>query len=163
MNNFDLISLLIVFGGSFFFLLLGLTVGTRIGQLHRKDLQKREARFEHMLVTDLKTFPGGTRTDSHGVMVTGQVVLGCDYFKTFLAKLRNIFGGEVGSFVSILERARREALLRMLEEAHDQGYEAVCNVRYETSAIGVAMGRSGMAMVEVFVYGTAYRPAESSL
>lgn len=160
--NEDMIGLAIFFGGTLFLLFLGLTVGTTVDLRHRKDLTRREAELSNMLITDLKSFPGGAEIGSHATMVMGQVVIGSDYLKTFLAKLRNIFGGEVGSFVSLMERARREALLRMMQEAQDRGYDAVCNVRYETSNIGAAMGRRGMAMVEVFVYGTAYRPTEHS-
>ncbi len=158
--NEDVLGLIFFFGGTFFLLFLGLTVGTTVDRMHRKNLTKRELELSDMVVTDLKTFPGGADANSHGTLVMGQVVIGSDYLKTFLAQLRNIFGGEVGSFVSLMERARREALLRMLQEAQDRGYDAVCNVRFETSNIGASMGRRGMAMVEVFVYGTAYRPTE---
>ena len=40
-----------------------------------------------------------------------------DYFKRFLAGLRMIFGGRVSSYESLLDRARREALLRMRLQA----------------------------------------------
>ena len=38
-------------------------------------------------------------------------------FKRFLANLRRLIGGRVKSYESILDRARREALLRMKTEA----------------------------------------------
>ncbi len=160
MYSGDTIQLVVVFGGTAFFLFLGLTVGTTVDRMHRKRLDQREAEFASMLVTDLKSFPGGADAASHATLVMGQVVIGSDYLKTYLAKLRNIFGGEVKSFLSLMERARREALVRMLQDAQDRGFDAVCNVRYETSNIGVAMGRRGMAMAEVFAYGTAYRSNE---
>jgi len=158
----DAIQIVLFFGTTLFLLFLGLTVGTTVDRLHRKRLLKRETEFANMLVTDLRTFPGGAETASHATLVMGQVVIGSDYLKTYLAKLRNIFGGEVRSFLSLMERARREALLRMMQEARDRGYDAVCNVRYETSNIGVAKRRRGMAMAEVFAYGTAYRSTELS-
>ncbi|MFT6733724.1 MAG: hypothetical protein ACJAS9_001914 [Polaribacter sp.] len=39
-----------------------------------------------------------------------------DYFKRFLAGLRNIFGGRVVTYESLVDRARREAILRMKEK-----------------------------------------------
>ncbi len=162
MDAGDIFVMIYLFGGTAFLLFLGLTVGTTVDRRHRKRLDERETELASMLVTDIKTFPGGAEQASHATLVMGQVVIGSDYLKTFLARLRNIFGGEVRSFLSLIERARREALVRMMQEARDRGFDSVCNVRYETSNIGVAMGRRGMAMAEVFVYGTAYRSTEQS-
>ena len=60
-------------------------------------------------------------------------------------------GGDVASEG---ERARREALCRMLEDAQRLGATAVINVRYETANIG-GMGPNSMPMAEVVAYGTA--------
>ena len=55
-------------------------------------------------------------------LVSGSAVISVDYFKRILFSLRNIFGGNVKSYESLLERARREALLRMKELARERGY-----------------------------------------
>jgi len=88
-------------------------------------------------------------------MVLGQVVLGCDHFRALLGKLANLIGGEVRSFSYLYERARREALLRLKEEARHCGGEALLNVRFDTSSI--SSGRGGGIMVEVLASGTAVR------
>ena len=62
-----------------------------------------------------------------------------DYFKRFLAGLRNIFGGTVRSYESLIDRARREAVLRMKEMAGDAS--VIVNVRIETSNIGMKSGK----------------------
>ncbi len=59
-----------------------------------------------------------------------------------------VFGGRVKSYESLLDRARREALLRLKKDAMDEGYHAVVNVRFSTSSI--AQGAA-----ELFAYGTA--------
>ena len=82
------------------------------------------------------------------------MVIASDYFKTFTAGLINIFGGRVTPFESLVDRARREALLRMKEQASQTGASIVFNVKLETTRI--ATGRLGA--VEVLAYGTALTP-----
>ena len=84
-----------------------------------------------------------------------EVVIASDYFKTFAASLRKLVGGELRTYESLMERARREALLRMLESARRLGANCVLNVRFSTSNIGTARRRQAAAMVEVYAYGTA--------
>jgi uncharacterized protein YbjQ (UPF0145 family) len=57
-----------------------------------------------------------------------------------------------------LERARREAILRMTEEAQQQGFDAIFNVRLETSRLANARrDGKGVAGVEMLAYGTAVK------
>ena len=49
------------------------------------------------------------------------------------------------------ERARREALLRLMEEAHAAGSREVHNIRYEFSRVG-STTKGG---AELLAYGTA--------
>ncbi len=88
----------------------------------------------------------------HGELVMGSAVIGTDYFKQFLSSWRMLFGGEMKSYQTVLGRARREANVRMLEQAFDLGARAVINVRYETSQIS-----RGLAASEIVAYGTMVR------
>jgi len=137
-------------------LLLGLVVGKTTEIRHFNRLDRRDQSLADMLVTDLRSFPGGVDTTKPPMMVTGQAVIATDYLKSFLAKLRKILGGELKSYRSLMTRARREAMLRMMEEAQAQGYNAVCNMRLDSADIGGMAGRRGVAMVEAFATGTAY-------
>ena len=83
----------------------------------------------------------------------GSAVISIDYFKRFLASLRNIFGGTVKSYESLIDRARREALIRMKEMAGDA--TVIVNVRIETSTIGRSANRKGVGCLEAIAYGTA--------
>ena len=78
------------------------------------------------------------------------MVVASDYFKSFVASLVNIFGGRVRTFEPLLDRGRREALLRVKEQASEIGASHVFNVKYETSRIG-----GGITTIEVMAYGTA--------
>jgi len=88
-------------------------------------------------------------------LVGGNVVVSSDYFKSFVAGLVNIFGGRVAPYESLIDRARREAVLRMKDEAHGLQATYVFNVKFETTRI--AVGRTGA--MEVLAYGTAMIPS----
>ena len=141
---------------SVFLILLGWIAGSAVEKRHLQSLAKREAQHAQFLVTDLRSCHGHDG-DGAELMVT-EVVIGSDYLKTFLAKIVNIFGGEITSFEALLTRARREARMRVIEEAHRRGYDAISNIRLETARIGAA----SMPMASVIVSGTAYRRAETS-
>jgi uncharacterized protein YbjQ (UPF0145 family) len=76
--------------------------------------------------------------------------------KVFFASLRRFFGGELGSYRSLMERARREAILRLIERARVLGYNALANVRIEGADVGGNATRRGLPMVGVIAHATAY-------
>ncbi len=141
-------------------LIVGWLAGRLIERNHFKSLREREARYQHIGVTTLK--PAG---DHPGVVfrayVDGQAVIAADVFKQRLASIRNFFGGEMRSMGTILARARREAILRMLEHAERLGADQVWNLRIETSTIGGGEEEQGRAMAEVHAYGTAVKLGQS--
>ncbi|NQT53906.1 heavy metal-binding domain-containing protein [bacterium] len=137
-------------------LILAWITGSTTEKRHFRRLAARERALKSMLVTDIKTFPGGAIPQQQAALVTGGAVIASDYLKSFFAHIRKIFGGELRSYLSLMERARREAILRMLEQAHRLGYNAVCNVRLNSADIGGMTGKKGAAMVECFASGTAY-------
>jgi uncharacterized protein YbjQ (UPF0145 family) len=82
------------------------------------------------------------------------VVISVDYFKKFVAGLRSIIGGRIASYESLVDRARREAILRMKQEAKKLNADYVFNIKMETSSI--SKGREdSIGSVEVLAYGTA--------
>jgi uncharacterized protein YbjQ (UPF0145 family) len=143
------------------FLILGFTIGTLVERAHFKRLAMREAALRDMFVTDTKSLPPGWNATLCG-LVTGEVVIASDYFKTFAAGLRKLIGGELHTYESLMVRARREATVRMLESAKRQGANGVLNVRFSTSNIGSARRRRAAAMVEMYAYGTAMHIADVS-
>ena len=84
-------------------------------------------------------------------LVSASVVIGCDYFKVFLASLRNIFGGNVSAYESVLDRGRREAILRIRESAYRMNADLVMNIKIET----VMLSEQTMSQVCITAYGTA--------
>lgn len=88
------------------------------------------------------------------VLVTGNVVISVDCFKRFVAALRNLFGGRVTAYETLLDRGRREALLRMKDQAETLGTGLVLNIKFETASISKGAGNT-IDCIEVLAYGTA--------
>ena len=132
----------------------GFSIGTLVERRHFRRLERREAALRHILVTDTRTLPPGCQRKPFG-MVTGEVVVSADYFKTFAAQLKKIIGGELRTYETLMERARREALVRAMEAAQRMGANCVVNVRFATSIIGSLQRHGRAAMVEMYAYGTA--------
>lgn len=87
-------------------------------------------------------------------LVTGSVVISIDYFKRVYASLINFFGGEMSAYESLIDRARREAVLRMKEEAPDS--DIIYNLRIETSSISKnSLKKNSIGSIEAIAYGTA--------
>lgn len=150
----ELIGPILAFGVPLMLLALGFFSGRHVERKHLRQLDQREARVRHLIVTNTKFIPselGYRRAE----ILLGEAVIGSDYFKNFLAGLRSFFGGELRSLETLMDRARREATLRVLEVAAAQGASAVFNIRLETSNIGAMQGKKQAPMAEVLVYGTA--------
>jgi len=139
-------------------LLLGFTIGRARERRHFADLDSRELANREFVVTDLRTVPPGMEPQS-ARLVMGATVIASDYLKTFLSGFRMVFGGEMRSYSTMINRARREARLRMVESARQAGALAVINVRFETSTVSGTTGRNAAPMSEVLCYGTALLPA----
>ena len=147
----------VVLGGGM--ILLGLLVGGGREWAHLADLSRRETGNLDFLVTDVQTFAEGADPACGAAAVFGECVIGTDYFKTLATKMRNLFGGEMKSAERLFERARREALLRMVDDARSRGFDAVCNVRFGTSQVGSVRSAKMPPIAEMLVSGTAYRRA----
>ncbi len=137
-------------------ILLGWIFGTRQEKMHFRELEERERRVAYMLASDIQTYPAGLTPGTMPSLVMGTAVISTDYLKTYIAKLKKVLGGEVRSYETLLDRARREALVRMLEQAGREGFDAVCNIRLDGVDVG---GRGGVIMAGIFATGTAYRTA----
>lgn len=134
-------------------LLIGVFFGTRAQKKHIADLIAREAAMSHMIVTNLKTLPA---TGNPPLLVTGSVVIAFDYFRRFIATFVMLVGGRITMYEDMLDRARREALLRLLEEAEAAGSREVHNVRFEFSRVGSSSSKANVGGgAELLAYGTA--------
>ncbi len=149
----EFIVVLIQIGVPLSLLILGYTIGRQREKKHLQELELKEKRFSHIMVSDIKRIPTNWKV-YEATLVTGSVVIATDYFKVFAGQLRNLFGGNVRSYETLLERGRREAIIRMLEEAQKKSANAVWNVRIETMT---TQGKTQAGGIELLAYGTAMR------
>jgi uncharacterized protein YbjQ (UPF0145 family) len=140
----------------FSLLLLGYFVGQTQEKSHYRFIVNRETKMNKLPAIASKILP--TEFESYETrLVAGNVVISVDYFKKFVAGLRILIGGRVTTFESLIDRARREAVLRMKEEAAKQGANYVFNIKMETSSISKGQ-KDSIGSVEVLAYGTAIIP-----
>ena len=104
-----------------------------------------------MLIVTSEIIPGREIVQALG-MVRGSTVRAKHLGTDIVAGLRNLVGGEVKEYASLLAGAREQAIDRMVDDAFALGADAVVAVRMQTSTI--QQGAS-----EVLVYGTAVRLA----
>ena len=146
---------LISLGFPFFLILLAYFIGSHLESNHYKSIREREAATKDMVVINFPRFPFDVEIERADI-VMGSVVVSLDYFKRFLAQLRSIVGGRIKAYEPLLDRARREAVLRMKEQALAHGHNTVVNIRLETSRLANSRrGGKGTAGVEMLAYGTA--------
>lgn len=132
---------------------LGFGVGTFLEKRHYRSINRREKEFLNLPAVTLKTAHYTPDQVASARLVWGSAVISIDYFKKILAGLRNIFGGKVKSYESLVDRARREATLRMKEMAGDAA--VIVNVRIETASVGKQANKKSVGCLEAVAYGTA--------
>lgn len=151
------LNLILSYGFPLFLLIAAYFIGAFIESRHFRRIRKREEEHRAYPVVSFDTMPEDWNAAS-GRLVSGSIVVSLDYFKRVIAGLRAIVGGRVKTYEPLLERARREALLRMIEEARRDGYDGIFNVRLETSRLANSRGEGkGTAGVEILAFGTGVK------
>ncbi len=135
----NLMLFLVALGTGYFF-------GSRIEKKHYQEIEAREQALHHLPAVTGKNFLGD-RPVAAANLVSANVVICTDYFKLVTTALRNILGGRVMACESLVDRARREAILRLKERSG--GADIIINLRVVSSRIGEGYS------VEALAYGTA--------
>jgi len=136
-------------------LIVGYISGRMLEAKHFRSLCHREQNTQSLPTANY--CPTEWEADS-AELVTGSVVVSIDYYKGFASALRSLFGGKMSNLNPVMERGRREAILRMKEEAIAQGFDAVMNVRLETARLASgSRDFEGTTGIEMLAYGTAIR------
>lgn len=125
---------------------IGWGFGRFIEQKHLNELEQNERRLAHIRI-DTNKFKS---SENSGQLISSNVVISHDYFKYIIAQIQNFFGGRLTTYESVVERARREAIVRLKQQAEDTGATQIMGLRLSTTELGMQGG-----MVEVFAYGTA--------
>ena len=123
------------------------------------DTTSREVSLRDSLGRDpLTTIDGGYRTDitSCGIVWTG-VVFGPSHWHLLIGWFNNLIGGSIDTFQKIVSAGRAEAMQRLRENARDNGWDDVINVRIDTADMAPQGAKSSVKAVEVFAYGTGVK------
>ncbi|HIG27182.1 MAG TPA: heavy metal-binding domain-containing protein [Verrucomicrobiales bacterium] len=137
----------------FLFLILAFITGKSAEKRHYRSIKLREETWHHIPAITGKQLPGLPEINS-AELVVGSVVVSIDYFKRLLSGFRMIFGGEMKSYSSVIDRGRREAVLRMKEASPKA--DMFLNCRIETSTISNGKGKA-IGCAEILAYATAVR------
>ena len=76
-----------------------------------------------MLITTTPNVEGRRIVQYHGV-VSGEAILGANFFRDWFASIRDVVGGRSGAYEKVLGRGRDTALRDMEEEATRLGANA---------------------------------------
>lgn len=139
-------------------LALGYFFGRRSEAKHYKSIKQREQLLRRIFVSS-ERLPDTELMQHNFKLVNGNVVISVDYFKVVTAGLRSLVGGRIRAYESLLDRARREAILRMQQQAKTLGATTIINTKFETSRISGNAGQ-GIGSIEVLAYGTALIPPQ---
>ncbi len=102
-----------------------------------------------MILTTTPTIEGRKILDYKG-LVSGEVILGANVFKDFMASIRDVIGGRTSSYERVLQEGRESALREMEGRARGMGANAVVGIAFDVET----MGENG-GMIMVTVTGTA--------
>lgn len=130
--------------------------GAWVERKHLRSLDEREAELEGIVVHQLKSMPPGWTVTGEPVLLSASVVLANDYFKSFKSALKKLIGGNLTEHQRLMERGRREAIVRLKQEARNAGCNVVWNVRLETSMMQ-EQAKQKASSGEFIAYGTGMR------
>jgi uncharacterized protein YbjQ (UPF0145 family) len=140
-------------------IVVGYVAGSFIEARHYKSIQQREKALLNLPAIPMTLKEVIPESEWHTIkqaeLVCASVVLTEDGFKAALAWFQSLFGGRLACYENLLDRARREAILRIKAQA--RGATLISNLRLDTSSIGKQGGAQGggIKTIEVMASGTA--------
>ncbi|WP_201586598.1 YbjQ family protein [Psychrobacter jeotgali] len=155
MNN-SVTQMLINYAPLIVLFVVGWYFGARHERQHLERLLLSEQELSHITVSTERFYRPKLAAHSEGELVLGSVVIAQDYFKMVIARVMSLFGLNLITYETLLDRARREAVVRMRTQAHLKGYNYIYGLRFEVTNVN-QLG----SMVEAIAYGTAVMSIES--
>jgi len=129
---------------------VGWTIATLFERQHLKQMGMREQLLHDIKVSTNKE--AGADAES-GIMIYGSVVVAHDFFRTLVIQFRKLIGGNIKAYERLVARGRREAFIRLREDARLRGFDKIINVRFAGSHVA---GRF-ISAVEMVAYGTGIK------
>lgn len=126
---------------------IGWYFGTRAERNHLKSLMADEQKYQHIQVSSERFYESKGVNES--ILVVGSVVIAQDKFKQVVAAMLSLFGKNLTVYETLLDRARREAVVRAKRQANDAGCHALYGLRFEMTEV--------QGGVEILAYGVAVK------
>ena len=102
-----------------------------------------------MLLSTTPQIDGYTIREYKGV-VTGETIIGANFFKDIFAGIRDIVGGRSSSYEKVLRQAKETSMQEMMDRAREMGANAIVGIDIDYETIG-----EGNSMLMVATSGTA--------
>lgn len=130
--------------------------GKYIEKKHYASIIEREEKYKWVVVLSDKDLRGIKNVQGEWILLNEGTVVSIDAFKKLMAGFVNLFGGRMKSYESLVDRARRESVLKLKEKAVNAGYNCIANLRIETSSI-TKNAKKTVGSVEAMAYGSALK------
>jgi len=102
-----------------------------------------------MILSTTPTIEGRTIREYKGV-VTGETIIGANFWKDFKASIRDFVGGRSASYERVLREAKDTSMKEMEERARELGANAIVGIDIDYETLG-----QGNSMLMVATSGTA--------
>ena len=102
-----------------------------------------------MLLSTTPQIDGYAIREYKGV-VTGETIIGANFFKDIFAGIRDIVGGRSSSYEKVLRQAKETSMQEMMDRAREMGANAIVGIDIDYETIG-----EGNSMLMVATSGTA--------
>jgi uncharacterized protein YbjQ (UPF0145 family) len=85
-------------------------------------------------------------------LVTGEIVLGTNFMKDWVASIKDVVGGQIGSYQNLLMEGAKKAIAIMVKRAQNTGANAIIAVDFD---YGVIAPKGVGTVLMIAVNGTA--------
>ena len=134
--------------------------GTKVERMHEEANQRRDSLRDRMGREILNSIDGGYRTDvSSAGLVHANGVFGPSHWHLMIGFVNNLIGGSVTVFQQVISAGRAEVIQRLREQAEEDGWDEVINVRIDTASMTPqsSNSRNTVRGVEIYAYGTGIK------
>ena len=134
--------------------------GTKVERMHEEANQRRDSQRDRMGREILNSIDGGYRTDvSSAGLVHANGVFGPSHWHLMIGFVNNLIGGSVTVFQQVISAGRAEVMQRLREQAEEDGWDEVINVRIDTASMTPqsSNSRNTVRGVEIYAYGTGIK------
>ena len=110
--------------------------GTKVERMHEEANQRRDSQRDRMGREILNSIDGGYRTNvSNAGLVHANGVFGPSHWHLMIGFVNNLIGGSVTVFQQVISAGRAEVMQRLREQAEEDGWDEVINVRIDTASM----------------------------